>query len=135
MITKKYGQTGIDTTVIYSFEMALENETEKIEDIIELEDIMCGAKDELHTNFKELNIDQKDIALKRLNKLLETYWMYKKGIKCDMCEELSVATTVLIEMESQKNTKVEVCSEHLHMSLNNPDELVKIYFGAEGEIQ
>lgn len=132
MITTKYGQNEIDTTVIYAFEMALENATDEINDIEELHDIMIGANDELINNWESLNVDQKDIALKRLNKLLDNYWEYQKGVKCDVCEELSVATTIIVNAKTNEHARVECCPQHLHMAMEEPIELIKLYFGTEG---
>ena len=62
-----------DTIVLYCFQMCIENDTEEIEDIIELEEIIAGATDEIIDNFNQLSRWQKNICVVRINTLFETY--------------------------------------------------------------
>ena len=62
-----------DTIVLYCFQMCVENDTEEIEDIIELEEIIAGATDEIIDNHEQLSNEQRNICALRINSLLETY--------------------------------------------------------------
>ena len=62
-----------DTVVLYAFEMCIENDTDEIEDIDELEEIIFGATDEIITNYEQLSNEQRNICVLRINSLLETY--------------------------------------------------------------
>lgn len=67
-----------DSIVLYGFQMCIENDTEKIEDIIELEEIITGATDEIITNYEQLSNGQRNICALRINSLLKTYNSYRK---------------------------------------------------------
>lgn len=62
-----------DTIVLYGFQMCVENDTEEIEDILELEEIIEGATDEIITNYEQLSNEQRNICALRINSLLKTY--------------------------------------------------------------
>jgi hypothetical protein len=62
-----------DTIVLYGFQICIENDTQEIEDVIELEEIIAGATDEIIDNFESLSNEQKTVTILRINTLLETY--------------------------------------------------------------
>ena len=62
-----------DTIVLYGFQMCIENDTQEIEDIIELEEIIAGATDETVDNYEQLSNGQRNICALRINSLLKTY--------------------------------------------------------------
>lgn len=62
-----------DTIVQYGFAMCIENDTDEIEDIVELEEIIAGATDEIIDNFNQLSNEQRNVCVLRINSLLETY--------------------------------------------------------------
>lgn len=62
-----------DTIVLYGFKMCIENYTDEIEDIVELEEIIAGATDEIIDNFNELSNEQRNICVLRINAFLEAY--------------------------------------------------------------
>ena len=75
MITTRLGQISrADTTVLYAFEMCIENDTERLENSDELEEIIIGGTDEIIGNFNRLSIGQKNICVLRINALLEVYY-------------------------------------------------------------
>ncbi len=62
-----------DTIVLYGFQMCIENDTERFENIHELEEILIGATDEIIDNFYELSNDKRNICALRINLLLEAF--------------------------------------------------------------
>ena len=62
-----------DTIVLYGFQMCIENDTEEIEDVVELEEIIAGATDEIIDNYEQLSNGQRNICALRINFLLGTY--------------------------------------------------------------
>lgn len=66
-----------DTVVLYGFQMCIENDTQEIEDVIELEEIIYGATDEIIDNFYRLSNGKKNICVIRINYLLQVYYKGK----------------------------------------------------------
>lgn len=62
-----------DAIVLYGFQMCIENDTERLENIHELEEIIFGATDEIIDNFYELSNEQRNICVLRINLLLEVF--------------------------------------------------------------
>ncbi len=62
-----------DAIVLYGFQMCIENDTEEIENVAELEEIIAGATDEIITNYEQLSNGQRNICALRINSLLKTY--------------------------------------------------------------
>ena len=68
-----------DTIVLYGFQMCIENDTQEIEDVIELEEIIYGATDEIIDNFYRLSNGKKNICVIRINDLLQVYYTQKEN--------------------------------------------------------
>lgn len=63
----------ITKIVQYGFEMCIENDADEIEDIVELEEIIAGATDEIIDNYEQLSNEKRNICVLRINALLKTY--------------------------------------------------------------
>lgn len=62
-----------DTIILYGIQMCIENDTERLENSDELEEIIAGATDEIIDNFNQLSNEQRNICVLRINAFLETY--------------------------------------------------------------
>lgn len=62
-----------DTIVLYAFQMCIENDTEEIENILELEEIIAGATDKIIDDFNELSNEKRNTCALRINSFLKTY--------------------------------------------------------------
>ena len=62
-----------DTVVQYGFVMCIENDTDEIENIEELEEIIIGATDEIIDNFNQLSHLKRYACALRINALLKTF--------------------------------------------------------------
>ena len=62
-----------DAIVLYGFEMCIENDTERLENSYELEEIILGATDEIIDNFNKLSNGKRNICVLRINLLLEAF--------------------------------------------------------------
>jgi hypothetical protein len=62
-----------DTIILYGIQMCIENDTERLENSDELEEIIIGATDEIITNYEQLSNEQRNICVLRINAFLEAY--------------------------------------------------------------
>lgn len=62
-----------DTIVLYGFKMCIENDTERLENSDELEEIIIGATDEIIDDFNEFSNGKRNICVLRINLLLEAF--------------------------------------------------------------
>ncbi len=63
-----------DAIVVYLFNRMVEDDTETINDMEEMEDILLGATDKMQGDYESLSKEEKERALDRTQDLLLTYY-------------------------------------------------------------
>lgn len=63
-----------DTIVVYLFNHAVGEDTETIDDMEEMEDILLGATDKMQDDYESLSKEEKERVLDRTQDLLLTYY-------------------------------------------------------------
>jgi len=63
-----------DAIVVYLFNCAVGDDTETIDDMEEMEDILLGATDKMQDDYESLSKEEKERVLDRTQDLLLTYY-------------------------------------------------------------